>query len=234
MPVERVPWSSFLAGFAWAQGEHVSIIGPTGTGKTYLGRQLLPRRDYVVALGTKRLDDTLDDYIKRDGFTRIKHWPPREPWWLKRPAGWDRRVALWPAHTGNVTDTRERMVVEFEACLSDVLSHGGWCVDVDEAYYLCHVLGLTSWLEEVWTQGRSSRISLLAKTQRPAWVPLFMYDQATHLFLFGDNDEANLRRVGGLGGLSPKLVRETVAGLPHHDVLYVNTRERRMCVTRVE
>jgi len=65
-------------------------------------------------------------------------------------------------------------------------------------------------------------------------VPLFMYDQATHLFLFSDNDETNLRRVGGLGGLSARVVRETVAALPHHDVLYVNTRRRLLVHTRVE
>lgn len=235
MSVERVGWAEFLASvFVWRQGEHVSIIGPTGTGKSYLGRALLPARDYVISLGTKREDETLRDYVRHDGFTRIGSWPPRAPWWQKRAPGWDDRVLLWPPYRGGVEAVRERMRVEFSAALDDVLRFGRWCVDVDEVYYLCKILGLTSYLEEIWTQGRSSRISLLGKTQRPAWVPLFMYDQASHLFLFSDNDETNLRRVAGLGGLSAAVVRDTVASLPHHDVLYVNTRRRLLVHTRVE
>jgi hypothetical protein len=231
-------WDEFLDGWRWRQGEHVSVIGPTGTGKSFLGRQLLVRRDWVVTLGTKRKDDTLDDYVKLDGFTRVETWPPRRPLrevlqLQRRPAGWEQRVALWPEYTGDVQATRERMRVEFTKCLGDVLGNGGWCVDVDEMYYLCRILGLTEYAEEMWTQGRSNGISLLAKTQRPAWVPLFMYDQPVHLFFFSDNDETNLRRVGGLGGLSAGVVRATVASLPKHACLYVNTRERQLAVTRV-
>lgn len=233
-----LPWHEFLPGFVWQQGEHVSIIGPTGTGKSYLGRQLLVQRDYVVTLGTKRRDDTLDAYLREDGFTRVESWPPRRPVsdlvrGVKRPAGWTDRVLLWPTYTGDVNATRERMRVEFTKCFSDVLFNGNRCIDVDEMYYLCAILGLKDYAEEVWTQGRSSGISLLAKTQRPAWVPLFMYDQPVHLFFFADNDETNLRRVGGLGGLSSRVVRETVAALPKHACLYVNTREGHMAVTRV-
>jgi hypothetical protein len=33
---DRLSWSSFLSGFQWRQGEHVSLIGPTGTGKSTL------------------------------------------------------------------------------------------------------------------------------------------------------------------------------------------------------
>lgn len=235
-----VPWSTFLDEWRWRQGEHVSIIGPTGTGKSYLGRQLLVRRDWVVTLGTKRTDDTLADYMRHDGFTRIASWPPRrelrDVLALRRAEpGWEQRVALWPTWTpgADVETIREHMRTQFAACLSDVLSGGGWCVDVDEMYYLCAILGLKEYAEEMWTQGRSSGISLLAKTQRPAWVPLFMYDQPVHLFFFSDNDETNLRRVGGLGGLSAGAVRATVAALPKHACLYVNTRERQLAVTRV-
>lgn len=236
IPVLR--WSQFMAAFDWQLGEHVSIIGPTGTGKSYLGRQLLVRRDFVVTLGTKRRDDTLDDYLKLDGFTRVESWPPKRPVsdllrGVRREPGWENRVALWPTYTGDVAATRQRMRDEFVKCFSDVLFTGNRCVDVDEMYYLCAILGLKEYAEEIWTQGRSSGISLLAKTQRPAWVPLFMYDQPIHLFFFADNDETNLRRVGGLGGLSARMVRETVASLPKHTCLYVNTREGHMAVTRV-
>ena len=234
MSVERLSWAAFLSGFRWDQGEHVSIIGPTGTGKSYLARQLLPFRRYAVVMGNKRRDATLSDLMARDGFTRVDTWPPVVPWWkAKPPEGWANRVALWPHWKGGTHHMRGVLADQFAACYDDVLARGGYTIDVDEAWYQCKILGLTAYLEELWTGGRSGYASLLAQTQRPAWVPLFMYDAATHLFLFCDNDEANLKRIGGLGGLSSRLVRETVAGLPPHSVLYVNTRTHRLAVTRV-
>ncbi len=238
--VEVVPWSEFLPtltpttdGNGWQAGQHVSIIGPTGSGKSVLTQQLLPLRRTVAVLGTKPHDATLDRLISHEGYTRVRDWPPSLPWHRKpKTADWWQRVILWPPYRGTADRAVQRDV--FDRALGEMFAAGKWCVNVDEAYYLCHTLGLAPWLEDYWTQGRSSGLSLVAATQRPAWVPLFMYDQATHLFFFADNDETNLRRVGGLGGLSARTVRDTVAALPEHSVLYVNTRRRRLAVTRVE
>jgi hypothetical protein len=84
-----------------------------------------------------------------------------------------------------------------------------------------------------WTQGRSNGLSVAGGTQRPANIPLESYQSATHLFFFSDNDERNLERIGGLGGMASGLIRANVAALPFHDVLYVNTRLRVMLRTRV-
>lgn len=231
--VPVVPWRAFLPAFRWRQGEHVSIIGPTGSGKSVLTQQLLPMRSAVCVLGTKPADRTLDRLISHQGYTRVTSWPPALPWHRKpASAEWWRRVVLWPPYRG--TSDRAVQARVFAEALGDMFAAGRWCVNVDEAYYLCRTLGLTHWLEDYWTQGRSSGLSLIAATQRPAWVPLFMYDQATHLFFFSDNDETNLRRVGGLGGLSASRVRATVAALPAHACLYVNTRTKSLAVTRVE
>jgi hypothetical protein len=61
-----------------------------------------------------------------------------------------------------------------------------------------------------------------------------LYDQATHLFFWRDNDETNLKRIGGLGAIDSTLIRHTVGRLPRHSALYLNTRTGRMAVTRVE
>lgn len=230
--IPRLAWPDFLAGFRWRQGEHVSIIGPTGCGKSTLTAAILPRREYAVVLGTKPKDRTLDALIHRDGFARIKTW--EQPWYRRQPGAGPRdlhRVALWPTYRHK--DDKAGMAGEFDAALSDIFAQGGWCVVVDEVYYVAHELGLHDWLVTLWTQGRSLGLSVVGGTQRPAYVPLYMYDQAVHLFFFADNDERNLRRVGGLGGLSANAVRATVAALPEHDVLYVNTRTRQLAVTRV-
>ena len=51
-----------------------------------------------------------------------------------------------------------------------------------------------------------------------------IFDQADHILFFRDNDEANLRRIGGVGWLSSDLIRGHVANLEQFQFLYVNTR----------
>jgi len=86
----------------------------------------------------------------------------------------------------------------------------------------------------LWTQGRSNKITVVAGCQRPAFVPTEIYDQATHIFLWGDNDENNLKRIGGIGALNAKEVKLAVAELPKYHILYLNTRTNEMLRTKVE
>lgn len=242
-----VPWQQFRPWFRyqWAAGEHVSMIGPTGSGKTTLALELLDRRDFVVALGTKPKDPTLDQLVKRQGWQLTRAWPEGgvAGWFghggirvrkVRMSDGSSRErahVVLWPKYE-RVTD-RQRQREVFDHALAEMFADTGWCVFADEVFYLAQTLGLADHLDNLWTQGRSIGLTLVAGTQRPAFVPRNMYSQATHLFLWGDNDEDNVRRVGGLGGLSNALVRAIVAGLPQHHVLYVNTRTRALARTRV-
>lgn len=225
--IVRVPWDVFLRDhFRWEQGEHVSCVGPTGCGKSTLQFGLLPLRRYTAVLGTKPKDPTLDRLIREQGYRRVKRFRDAPLARKDKPS----RLIVWPPFTGPESFDVQREV--FADAFARMFREGGWAVCADEVWYLCKRLGLTDWLETYWTQARSLDISLLGGTQRPAHVPLFMYDAATHLFLWRDNDETNLRRVGGIGGLSADVIRATVATLPRHDALYVNTRDGRMVVTR--
>jgi hypothetical protein len=223
--IERVSWEEFLRRFRWEQGEHVSFIGPTGSGKTNLAKQLLHRRDYVCALATKPRDPTMDGLIRRQRFKRIRSWDERPPM-VRR----SQQLVLWPPFKRPEDVANQQY--ELDRALREMFVSGGWCVFADELYYLCHTLKLTKLLETYWTQGRSLGLSLVGGTQRPAHVPLFAYDQATHLFFWRDNDETNLRRVAGLGGMSAKEIRAAVTSLPKHHALYVNTRDGELMITK--
>src|SRR5690606_30851777 len=116
--------------------------------------------------------------------------------------------------------------------LTDMFWQGHWCIVAEELFELSEI-GLDKELSKVWTQGRSAGLSLVGATQRPVGIPLFAYSQASHLFLFGDNDEVNLRRLQGIGGMSGTTLRDAVSALRGHDVLYVGTRTRQLVRTRV-
>lgn len=222
--VPRVSWSEFLRTFDWRQGEHISLVGPTGCGKTTLGLALLERRKYVTVFGTKPRDDVLDR------LARSRTWRRRDRW-LPRPG--EQRIILWPRFD-SPDDVAEQKIVFTEA-LKEIFVSGGWCVFVDEARYLCDFLHLEGLLRLYWQQGRSLGLSLVATTQRPANMPLELYNQATHLFLWRETDRVNLIRLGGIAGaVDSTIIKQEVATLPGHEFLYLNTRTGAMIRSRVE
>lgn len=209
---DDIGWGEFLSAFQWEQGEHVSMVGPTGGGKTTLAIQLLPIRKYVAVLATKPADDTLSRMLA-DGYRRIYEWPPGPT---------RHRVMLWP-RVRRFADIPEQRRIFLHA-LDSIFEAGAWCVFADELYYLAKTLNLDAYFRVLWQQGRSIKISLVAATQRPAWVPLEAYSQATHVFFWRTTDRRDLDRIAGLGGSDSAMVRRRVAELDHHQVLYVNTR----------
>lgn len=213
-----------MARLRWEQGEHVALVGPTGQGKTTLALDLIARRDWTVILATKPKDRTLNGLVRHAGYVRVASWPPpRHP---------TPRVLLWPRWR-DPKDTGRQAAAIHRALLS-IFGEGSWCVFADDVQYLTDRLRLGSILTDLWLQARALDVSLVAATQRPRHVPRVMWTQSTHLFLWGTSDEDDLRQLGGLGGLSAKRIRATVAALPKHDVLYVNTRTGALAVTRHE
>lgn len=223
--VETVDWDTFLADrFRWAQGEHITLIGPTGTGKTTLALAILDQREYVLAFATKPKDKTMDALVRRQGWRLVRKWD-RMPNVIRGTL----RVVFWPRfRTPHDVPNQGR---EIREAIYEAFVVGGWCLFVDELHYMDHTLGLKKEIEMVWTQGRSIGLSLVAGSQRPAHISLMAYDQATHVFFWRDNDERNLKRISGMNGLNSNLIRSTVASLPKHHVLYVNTRTGEMVVT---
>lgn len=199
-------------------------MGPTGQGKTTLALDLLPLRDWSVILATKPRDSTLDRLRRDAGYVRVASWPP--------PRDGTNRVLLWPRWRGPLDTGRQAVAIR--TALLSIFGEGSWCVFADDVQYLTDRLRLGPVLTDLWLQARALNVSLVAATQRPRHVPLVMWSQSTHLFLWGTGDDDDLRRLGGFGGLSSKRIRATVAALPKHDVLYVNTRTGALAVTRHE
>lgn len=225
-----VEWTDFLnldtrtGIFRWEQGQHVALLGPTGRGKTTLAQAILPIRKYIVALATKPKDETLEKFAAEHGFKRYEEWPEVSP-------ELSPRRLLWPdARTMYSAITQRR---EFKAALDKIYREGNWTVYVDELWYIIHHLKLEFEVRTYLQQARSNGISFVATTQRPAFVPLEIYDQSTHLFFWKDNDENNLRRISGIAWLSANKVKYLVSHLEPHQVLYINTVSGLMVRTTV-
>jgi hypothetical protein len=61
-----------------------------------------------------------------------------------------------------------------------------------------------------------------------------MYDMPHHLFFFRFGDENDLKRIGGIGYLESKQIRNTVARLEQYTFLYIHTPTGSMFVSKVE
>lgn len=220
--VQRVSWDAFMSNMDWRQGEHVTLIGPTGCGKTTVTMALLPLRNYVCFVATKPRDPLIKS-LPRKGYTRVETWPPPD---------YVSRAVLWPPITTMGHKDRQRTAIRNAMHLQ--YRSGGWCVVADELRYISQTLGLKAECEMFWLQGRSLGLSFVTATQRPSWVPLEAYDQASHLFIWRETDRRNLDRLGDIGGVDTALVKRLVPKLPRHDFLYVNTRDGSMRISNAK
>lgn len=234
--VPVVSWPDFLAGFRWRQGEHVSLIGSTGKGKTTAALALLPFRRAVVIWSSKPRDATIDPFAVKPTmlhrgtgpgqYVQLKTWPP--------PPGAE-RVLLRP-EPKDLDEARWVRWEQFHKCASALMhpKGGNWCVFADDTYYLCEMLKLSNDLEEIWAMGRSHGVSLVSASQRPASIPLLAYNCATHLFLWKETDDRNLDRLSEIGVDNKRALKRRVQTLnaDRHEVLYVNTNTGDQIVTR--
>jgi len=212
-------WDQFLEVFEWVQSQHIGIIGPTGSGKTNLSMFLLTLRRYIIALATKPYDETIDNLVESEGFVKWDHW-------YDRPARYFPKRVIWPNAKNLYSQNKQRK--EFQDALSHIYESGGWCVYVDEMWYLIHQLKMEKEVKTYLLQARSNNISLVGCSQRPAWIPIEMFDQPEHLFFFRDNDERNLKTISGISWLSANVVRALVARLEPYQFLYIHTRSGTM------
>jgi DNA helicase HerA-like ATPase len=149
---------------AWRQGEHVAVVGDTGTGKTFLLSRIVPFRSHVVILKTKR-DDTWKEFRS---FRRVKD---------------ARAMSDHYADKLIVDPPYEKQAEVGYDVLERAWKMGGWTVVIDELWYT-ERLGLRGQVERLLTQGRSEGLTAIVGMQRPVFVSRFALSQCTHVFSF--------------------------------------------------
>lgn len=185
MAMETISYRQWLDDFKrkWKPGQHVLLIGHTGSGKTVAAQDMLMLRKYCVVVATKARDESLDSYV-RHGYRKLDEWPPA--WNVKKVIFWRKPKALG--------DFRGQQVGIYQV-MSDIFVRGAWCIAFDDLIYVCNTLKLKEPVKMFYTQARSQNISIVSNLQRPFWAPLEAISQSTYALVFAAHDEHDIRRL---------------------------------------
>ena len=198
----------------WRAGEHMAVIGMTGSGKSYLMSSLLTatRKHYLV-LKSKA------DTIKYPGTRLVRSAS------AIRDSGESRPLVL------RVLPPKDRQRREFGRALNYVWQDGGWTVVIDELYYLDDKLGLGDPVDVLLTQGRDpGKISVCCGMQRPSNVTRFAIGEAAHVIAF----QLEGRDTTILRDATNSRFAQVVAGLDIHCFAWLHKPSRSIWVGKID
>lgn len=185
----------------WHEGEHVALVGQTGTGKTTVAHKILSIRKRVCVLAIKRQDDTLEQFRKgKPSYKIITKFPVDNEW---KP---EQRLILWAKPRSLHHEEIQKQSLSVYRALNYMYLQGSWCIYLDEAGYLAGVLGLSSAIGILLNQGRSAHISVVATMTRPssvvARIPRESLTQVRHHLVFKYTDEDEMKKCAQIVGVS--------------------------------
>lgn len=228
--VPEVPWETFLDRFhqVWRDGEegqHLSAIGATRSGKTTTLVQIMDGRRYVVVLLTKPRDP-LFAKLRTRGYktvTGVEEWPSRD---------WHSKIIVHLPTEGLSRAQGAAQAARIRRVLHRVWDQGDTDFYIDEIAELSDLLGLDVELRTLWKEAGSSNVSMIAGTQRPSRVPLEMYSQARFMFFWRSQNRDMMKKLADMNAGDPELVRQVVAQLDRFELLVVDTWEGELVRTR--
>lgn len=209
--MRTVTYQDFITLFRrkWHPGQHVSVIGPTGSGKSTVAHDVELMRKRVVVIATKAKDETLDTYTR---FKRREKWPPE----------YHEQLILFWRKPKRLGDFREQQEAIYHV-MQDIYKVGSWTVVFDDLFYVSDTLRLKEAVRMFYTQVRSNNVSIVSNIQRPFWVPLEALSQSTYALLFPTRDERDIKRVAEGLGYNWKELKAAVAQLKEYEFLLLET-----------
>ncbi len=241
--VERVPWNRFKA---WLRrnvhaGEHAVMVGSTGSGKSYLAREVVPLfgRNIVILDGKGGDDPSL----RIPGFSTITRWPPPdERWGVVRGLVTGEKqgpIRVLLTRPINSADDFPMMRGLFESALRDLFPRKGskvFALYVDEMQIIADPregMGLGRYIGPLLRTKRYDGMSVITATQYPTWIPKSSYRESTHRWLFPIRDEESQEGLGRIAG-NRKLLVPLLDSLKRYEFLYYNAPLGRYMVSKVE
>jgi hypothetical protein len=201
--VERIPWSLLGPSFieSWGrfeprnpQPEHLELLGPNGSGKTFalaqINAEMVRRRQSsIIFVATKAADKTITSM----------GWPVVSTW---REVQKHDQVIFWP-RTSKVGTARK----EYQASRISELLDNLWgadantIVEFDEFAYVESLnRDIKDTLQMYWREGRSHGITVVAGKQRPQGVQRDMHSESRVTIAFQMKDRNDNERLAELLG----------------------------------
>ena len=200
-PPERVTWAQIGPEFmrTWGRprgrvmAEHLEILGPTGSGKSYFEAHILHERarrrgSHVVVIATKPADETLTAL----GWPVIDRWPPSYR---------QDQVIFWPRTSSLGTEGMRKQRTAIMGVLQKMWEpHSNRIVVFDEIAYLEHELKMKPILTRYYREARTLGITIVASTQRPQGITRYMHSESTWAVFFAPKDEDDAERMAQVAG----------------------------------
>lgn len=231
--VPLIPWERLLARLRrdWKPGEHVTIIGPTRSGKTHLAIELLELCRYRLVLATKRRDPLVQQ-LQRDGY-QITGDISEIQWDGERRVPLNPKVVYWPQFPEKMDAVQRRLTQTqlMRKALDWADKTGGWAVLLDETMWMSDTLKLEQELKNLWFQGRTQGLSVIACAQRPTHVPRLAFSSADYLFLARTSDKRDVENLREISAGIPKEMIETAMyslDFDRHEFLFIDTHSREL------
>lgn len=216
----------------WEPGEHLTMIGPTGRGKTFFLAQLMgaARHDRSVILCPKGADPALQSVG-----AATDRWPPKAPlvdrirgvwndepdvttWRLEIPV---KQLADFGAIAAVYRDVLASALARKEGSTDSV------CIVLDDSRLISDQMGLQRLVVANLLIARSKRASLVNMYQSPKWVPREAMDQASHVLIWRNRDRDVVKRLGEIGDFDPVEMRGLIQSLDFHELLWIDARRDR-------
>ncbi len=193
--------------------------------------ELMP---YVLVLSTKRRDPLIEE-LAAAGY--LVTGDLDDVVWTERDGPTRRKVVYWPRFPENVTQ-RQRLVMQagkMREAIAWADKTGQWAVMLDETMWLVESLRLEQEIKEMYFQGRTQGISVIANAQRPTHVPRLAFSSADYLFLAktGDRrDVMNLREIST--SIPPEMIEEGLRQLDksRHEFLFVDANNDQLGIVQ--
>lgn len=158
--------------------DRVTLCGMTGSGKTYLARGILSQAPRLIICDAKGELGA----EKKEGWDYNADWDKGYEL-LKR--GEPARVYVPPLNSDDAWEEKFRQIFKLR----------GVCVYLDELYQVGPSAG-SEGLRLLYTQGRQLYIGMYSSVQRPAFVPKFIFSEASYVLMFNLQLEDDLETMG--------------------------------------
>lgn len=230
-----VRWDAFIRQFRWREGEHITVVGPTGSGKTVLNRNLLKRAplkerkgQFVVVLGIKNRDRELYGPFEAEGYELVRKFDA-----MPDEDTESQHIIFAPQTDKAGGEGLQERSRKFRTALHDIEQAGGWTVYADDLGFMSDEMKLRTEFGLLWKVARSEGVELVGSATDPVGIPVAAYGNASHLFLFKNLDDYRAKRMAEFAGVNREIARETILRLPDHEFLYINKSSGQMLRSRV-